>query len=413
MKLFVALFFLSFQTILPATVKVGADVFFEEGLYKGCLQGKRVGLITNQSAVNSKCQTTLELFTDHKEEINLVALFAPEHGFYGDAYACENIQDKKIASIPLYSLHGTTRRPTVSMLETIDVLVFDIQDIGARSYTFISTLFYCIEEAAKHHITMIVLDRPNPMGGHVVDGPLLHEGLRSFVGYVNVPYCHGMTVAELAHFFNKEYNVGCSLTVVPMQGYKRGTPFQETGLIWVPTSPQIPEADTPFFYSTTGVIGHMSIVSMGVGYTLPFKLIGAPWISAEALASHLNEQKLPGVFFQPYHFRPFFGKFKLENCQGVRIVISDSNQFLPMTTQYTILGVLKRLYPKQFEQAIVALESSKYKKDLFDKLNGDKELFSLLKEERYIIWKLRALCEQAREYFLPIRKKYLLPDYNS
>lgn len=413
MKVLFALLFAFFiYTTAYATVKVGLDLFFEKELHKTLLEGKRVGVITNQSAINKECKTILEVFKKHENEINLVALFAPEHGFYGDAYADEHIQDKKHNALPLYSLHGKTKRPTPSMLENIDVLIFDLQDIGSRSYTFISTLFYAMEEAAKHKIAFIVLDRPNPMGGHIVDGPLLQEELRSFLGYVNVPYCHGMTLAELALFFNQEYKIGCNLTVIPMEGYKRGTPFQETGLIWVPTSPQIPEADTPFFYPTTGLIGHMSIVSMGVGYTLPFKLIGAPWINAEELAHHLNKEKLAGVFFQPYHYRPFFGKFKLENCQGVRIIISDSQCFLPMTTQYTILGVLKRLYPKEFEKAIAALEGSQVNKDLFDKLNGDKELFRLLKEERYVIWKLRALCEKARAEFLPVRKKYLLKEYN-
>lgn len=411
-KILLLFLLLSWHPVMYAKVKVGLDVFFEEEAYKSLLKDKRVGLITNQSAIDQNCRTALDRFTEREVGINVVAIFAPEHGFYGDAYAYEIIQDRTIKSIPLYSLHGDTRRPTPAMLENVDVLIFDIQDIGSRSYTFISTLFYCMEEAAKHKIKVIVLDRPNPMGGHVIDGPLVHEELRSFIGYINIPYCHGMTIGELALLFNQEYTIGCDLTVISMKGWKRGTCFQETGLIWVPTSPQIPEADTPFFYCTTGLIGHLSIVSMGVGYTLPFKLIGAPWIKAEELAHHLNAQNLPGVFFQPYYYRPFFGKFKLENCQGVRIVITNYNLFLPMTTQYTILGILKRLYPKEFEKAMVDLESSRNKKDVFNKLNGDKIFLKILKEDTYVIWKLRSLCEQAREQFFPIRKKYLLSDYN-
>jgi len=194
-------------------------------------------------------------------------------------------------------------------------LLFDVQDIGTRSYTFISTLFYCMEEAAKASIPFIVLDRPNPMGGIVVDGPLLDEEWRSFLGYIKVPYCHGMTIAELALFFNEEYKVGCKLTVIPMRGWKRTMVFTQTGLPWMPTSPQIPEADTPFFYPATGLIGHCSIVNIGIGYTLPFKLVGAPWVEAEKFADALNQQKLPGVYFSLFITVPFLENLNLKTAK--------------------------------------------------------------------------------------------------
>lgn len=396
---------------LSADVSVGADILFEHGA-PSILNGKNIGIITNQSAVNRQMRTTFELLKTHAVDYKLIAVFAPEHGFYGDAYACEKVQHQEIDAIPLYSLHGKHRRPTEEMLRGIDLLIYDIQDIGSRSYTFLSTLFYCMEEAARAHIPVIVLDRPNPMGGLVVDGPLIEEKWRSFLGYANIPYCHGMTVGELARLFNKEYNVGCALTVVPMRGWKREMTFTDTGLPWVPTSPQIPEADTPFFYPTTGLLGHCSIVNIGIGYTLPFKLAGAPWIDAEAFAATLNAQNLPGVHFQPYYFRPFFGKFKLENCQGVRVVITDAHAYLPLTTQFTMMGVLKNMYPKYFEEALGRVMASRGKTEVFHKLNGTEAILDTLTHDKFVIWKLRTLCKEARTQFLPIREKYLMAQYN-
>lgn len=377
------------------------------------LKGKRVGLISNQSAINQELKTTFEKLQEHGNQFQLTALFAPEHGFYGDAYAYETVADHKVTEgMPLYSLHGATRRPTDEMLKDVDVLVYDIQDVGSRSYSFISTLFYCMEEAAKRNIKFLVLDRPNPLGGEVVDGPLLNEKWRSFLGYINVPYCHGMTVGELARLFNEEYNINCDLKVIAMRGWKRSMTFKDTGLVWMPTSPQIPEEDTPFFYPTTGLIGHCSLVNIGIGYSLPFKLIGAPWIHSETFATRLNAQRLPGVTFKPFYFRPFFGKFKLEKCQGVKIIITDPHAYLPLTTQFTIMGVIKALYPKHFREAMQAVLDSRNKRDVFNKLCGNEEVLSQLSDEKYFVWKLRERCQKDRDYFLAFRKKYLNPSYS-
>lgn len=398
--------------IVFAEVQVGVDVLFAKGV-PSMLKGKRIGLITNQSAVNRELKTTFDLIRGHAKGYQLVALFTPEHGYYGDAYAYEKVEHREIEGIPLYSLHGSHRRPDEEMLSGIDLLIYDIQDIGSRSYTFISTLFYCMEEAAARNIPFIVLDRPNPMGGVVVDGPLVEEKWRSFLGYANIPYCHGMTIGELALFFNSEYKVGCDLTVIAMAGWKRGMTFLQTGLPWVPTSPQIPEPDTPFYYPTTGLMGHCSMVNIGVGYTLPFKLVGAPWIDPNIFAEELNRQNLPGVYFQPYYFRPFYGKFKLETCKGVRIMITDATQYLPLTTQFTIIGVLKNLYPRQFEEALKQLCSSHTKQEIFHKLNGSESVLEILRQEPYVIWKLREICVKARDQFLPIRSKYLISVYET
>lgn len=404
------LFFLIFLFHLPAfsRVQVGADLLFEN---RALLKGKKIGLITNQTGINGSLQTTFAALKANAKDYQLVAVFAPEHGFFGDTHAGDEVEDNKLGNIPLYSLHGKHRRPTNEMLSGINLLIFDIQDIGSRSYTYLSTLFYCMEEAAARKIPLIVLDRPNPTGGLVVDGTTIEERWRSFIGYLNIPDCYGMTVGELANLFNGEYEVGCDLKVISMRGWKRGMTFAETGLPWVPTSPQIPESDTPFYYLATGIIGHSSIVNIGVGYTLPFKVVGAPWIQAEKLARSLNAQNLSGVHFQPFCFCPFFGKFKNKKCQGVHIVVTDPAIFQPLTTEYTILGVLKALYPQQFDEAIGHLVSSRNKVDLFNKMSGSEEILNILCKERFVIWKLREKCAKARDAFLPIRKKYLNPDY--
>lgn len=409
MRRFLLLLLLPFS--LFGQVKVGVDVLMDEG-YSALFKGKRIGLVSNQTAVNHELKTTFEILKENARDFELVALFAPEHGFYGDAYAYENVADRKHQGVSLYNLNGDRRRPTKEMLAGVDLLVYDIQDIGSRSYSYISTLFYTMEEAAKLGIKVIVLDRPNPLGGKVVDGPLVDEKWRSFISYVNVPYCHGMTIGELSHFFNETYHVGCDLEVIPMRGWKRSMTFKETGLVWVPTSPQIPEEDTPFFYPTTGLIGHCSFVNIGIGYSLPFKLIGAPWINGEVLADRLNKQKLPGVRFQPFYYRPFFGKFKLENCQGVKIIVTEPHAFLPVTTQYTIMGILKAVYPKQFDEALKLVLSSRNKRDVFNKLNGSEEILHIICEERYFAWKLREKCKKDRELFLQTRQKFLNPLYS-
>jgi len=292
------------------------------------------------------------------------------------------------------------------MLRGIEIVIFDIQDIGIRPYTYISSLFYMMEEAAKYGIEIIVLDRPNPMGGIIVDGPMLDKNWRSFIGYVNVPYCHGMTVGELAQFFNAEYAIHAKLRVIPLQGWKRDMDFFHTGLIWIPTSPYVPEADTPFYMATTGLLGELELVNIGIGYTLPFKCVGAPWIDADTFAAKLNEQRCAGVHFLPFHYRPFYGLYKEEECHGVLIRILDPTCYRPSTTQYLIMGILKSLYPKEVERRLTHQNSGK--KQLFCKANGNAEAWRLLREEKYIAWKLVALDKEERKHFLEIRKKYLL-----
>lgn len=391
--------------VFSAQVELGIDRFFKDG-YESLIQKKKIGIITNQTGVNSQLETTIQIFLDHEKEYQIAALFCPEHGLDGKGYAWEKISHGTMKHLPVYSLHGTTRRPTKEMLKNLDVLIYDIQDIGVRSYTYATTLYYAMEEAAKCGITVIVLDRPNPMGGVVVDGPMLEEAFRSFIGYINVPYCHGMTIGELARYFNDEYKIGCKLEVVAMKGWKREMSFSNTGLTWIPTSPNIPEDDTPYYTATTGILGELELVNIGIGYTLPFKIVGAPWIDAEQFATALNQQKLPGVTFIPFHYRPFYGSCKGKDCHGVKINITDHNLYRPLTVQYYLIGLLKSLYPKHVMAKLN--ETPTAKRDLFNKANGTDSILKTLLQEKYSARKMAEYQKTEREQFIQKRDKYLI-----
>lgn len=384
-------------------VLLGVDRFFKEQLYVS-LKGKRIGLVMNQTSVDRNMQSTLSLFQKCSSDISIQALFAPEHGLKGRQYAAEAVQDEN-SKTPVYSLHGKTRRPSSLMLQDIDVLIYDIQCTGVRAYTYATTLFYIMEEAAKKNIQVIVLDRPNPINGLIVDGPLLDEKWRSFIGYVNVPYCHGMTIGELALLFNSEYNIQCNLRVVPMKGWKRSMSYRDTGLNWIPPSPNVPEPDTPLFSSMTGILGELHVVNIGIGFSLPFKIVGAPWISAVQFAESLNAQKLPGVRFHPFYFRPFWGLYKGLDCEGVLIQITNTHELKPLSVQYLLLGLLKSLYPEEIAKRLDRLAQDK---DLFCKANGTSFVYDMFLKDPYPAWKLIGFQKEERALFLETRKKYLL-----
>lgn len=398
-------FFLFPLYLFAAKVELGIDRFFKDG-FEGLIRKKKIGIITNQTGVNSQLESTIQLFLSHEKDYQVLALFSPEHGLDGKGYAFEKIGNGKVRNLPVFSLHGDHRRPTKEMLQKIDILIYDIQDIGVRPYTYATTLYYVMEEAAKNKIAVIVLDRPNPMGGLTVDGPMLEDAFRSFIGYINVPYCHGMTIGELARYFNAEYKIGCKLEVVPMTGWKREMFYRSTGLQWIPTSPNIPEDDTPFFMATTGAIGELDLVNIGIGYTLPFKIVGAPWIEAEKFAASLNLQKLPGVIFIPFHYRPFYGSFKDKDCHGVKIQITDYTVYRPLTVQYFLLGILKSLYPKHVQTTLNATPPAK--RDLFNKAVGGSTILSTLLTEKYSAWKLIDHQKSDREEFIHKRESYLI-----
>lgn len=406
---YLSLLFFPFIFFANEPISLGADTFFEEGHIKK-IEGKNIALVVNHTSINKRHETTLSKFLKASTNCQVKALFALEHGIDGKSYAGEQIEGGTYKNIPIHSLHGKTRRPTKESLKGIDAIIYDIQCTGIRAYTYPTSLFYLMEEAAKLGIQVIVLDRPNPIGGHIVDGPMLEESFRSFIGYINVPYCHGMTIGELARFFNQEYQVHCKLEVIPMKGWKRSMTYRDTKLTWVPPSPNVPEADTPMFLPMTGILGELQIVSIGIGYTLPFKVVGAPWIDSHFFSEKLNAQKLPGVFFQPYSFRPFSGSYKGLNCQGVLIQITDPKKIKPLAVQYLILGMLKSLYPSEFLKK--ASNCTKTTKDLFSKANGTSLVLDILLKEKYPAWTLIELHKKERTAFLEKRKKYLLPYEN-
>ena len=395
-----------FSSLFSGPVDLGIDVFISEGHLEK-LKGKNIGLITNQTGVNKKLIPTADLLIQEAKEYTIVALFSPEHGFSGSFYANEKVEDGLTNHrIPLHSLFGQTRRPTDEMLKGIDVLIYDIQDIGVRSYTFATTLFYVMEEAVKRKIEVIVLDRPNPLNGLTIDGGMLEDKWRSFIGYINVPYCHGMTIGELAQFFNEEYDIGCSLKVIPMRGWKRSMSFKETGLTWIPTSPHIPEEDSPLFYASTGILGELDLVNIGVGYTLPFKVIGAPWIDADLLAQGLNKERMPGVYFVPFHYKPFYGSLKGQECHGVLIRITDVKKYHPVSVGYLLIGTLKNLYPNEVKKKLDKINGSK--KKLFCQANGNEEIYQLFYKESRISWKMIGYQQKERKQFKERRKKHLI-----
>ena len=337
----------------------------------GILKGKRVGLVTNPTGVDRNLRSTVDILFN-APGVKLVALYGPEHGVRGEFTAGEYVASEKdpATGLPVYSLYGKTRKPTKEMLEGIDVIVYDIQDIGSRSYTFISTLGLLMEAAAENGIPVIVLDRPNPLGGIRMEGAVTRPGFFSFVSQFAIPYIHGMTVGELAMFLNGERmlanGVVCGLQVVKMSGWTRTMHFGETGLPWVPSSPQVPHRDTPLYYPATGIAGELYAVSIGVGYTIPFQTFAATWINADSLASGLNRLKLPGVIFRPIHYKPYFSTLEGKMVHGVQIHITDPSAAPLTLLQFYIMQEAHRLWPDKniFEMC----DRSRF--SMFDKVCG-------------------------------------------
>lgn len=406
MRFFSFFLFLTLCAFGHSQVELGVDLFFKESHFHK-LKGKKIGLVTNHTGRDRHLALTADLLKNHPE-CDLRAVFSPEHGLKGQNYSGEKILEKNItdSSIRYYTLHGDVKRPTEEMLKDVDVLLYDIQEIGSRSYSYATTLFYLMEVAAKLKKEVIVLDRPNPLNGNLVDGPMLEEHLRSMLGYINVPYCHGMTIGELARFFNEEYHIGCPLTVIAMKGWKREMCFEDTGLPWVPTSPNIPEPDSPYFYAATGILSALSIVDTGVGYTLPFKIVGAPWIDGEKLAENLNKQNLAGVKFIPFYYRPFAGRHKNMDCEGVKIMIIDKKVIRPLAVDYMLIGIIKSMYPKHWEERMKVLSPLVLRS--FSLVNGNDNMLELLRNEKYVAWKLIEYDADKRKAFMGTRAKYLL-----
>lgn len=401
-KMLSVIFFMLAQLYCAPTlaVKPGIDVLLEKQL--DLVSGKRVGLITNPTGITGEQLSNIDALHDNPD-IQLAALYGPEHGVRGDIKGGQKIANyfDQRTGVPVYSLYGKTRKPTADMLKNIDLLMYDIQDIGSRAYTYIYTMALAMEAAAEHNVPFVVLDRPNPMGGLRLEGNVLDTTFSSFIGLYPIPYVYGMTVGELAFYFNEEFDINCDLTVVPLENWTRKMRFEDTGLNWVLPSPHVPRSVTSDFVAATGCIGELGTVSIGVGYTLPFELVGAPWIVPDKLASELNGRGLKGVHFRPLYFRPLYYHFENEQCGGVQIHITNNDIFSPSEVQIHILTALEKLFPEQnifntnrirsFDRAFgtdqvrLDVQKGKSAEEIINNWQRDLEKFKVIRKE-YLLY---------------------------
>jgi uncharacterized protein YbbC (DUF1343 family)/CubicO group peptidase (beta-lactamase class C family) len=328
-----------------AEVLNGIDVLARDGFRQ--LQGMRVGLITNHTGLDRRGRATVDVLRE-APGVRLVALFSPEHGIRGalDDKVSDSVDEK--TGLPVYSLYGESRRPKAEHLKDLDALVFDIQDIGARFYTYISTMGYAMEEAAKAKLPLFVLDRPNPINGTDVEGPVADPDRLSFISYHTIPVRHGMTVGELAGLFNAQRQINCDLRVVRMENWRRGMWLDATGQAWVNPSPNMRSLTEATLYPGVGLL-ETTNVSVGRGTDTPFELVGAPWLDGRKLAAYLNARALPGVRFVPVRFTPRASVFKGEECSGVNLIVTDRARFRPVRVGIEMAVALRRLHPADWK----------------------------------------------------------------
>ena len=351
--------------------KTGIDMLESEKF--ASLRGKHVGLITNQTGLDSYGHRTIDLLA-RAEGVKLIAIFSPEHGIGGLADASISNQADAPTGLPIYSLYGATRRPTSEMLRGIDTLVFDIQDAGVRFYTYITTMAYAIEAAAQQHVAFIVLDRPNPLGGEIIEGPVLDRDRTSFVGYFPMPVRYAMTMGELSQMFNSENKIGADLHVVAMQDWHRRDFYDMTSLAWIAPSPALHTLRENFLYPGVEIL-QAAGVSVGRGTPTPFELIGAPWIDSTMLLTELNLRQVPGVRFAATEFTPASGLYSGIPCKGISIDLQDRGPFQPMTMGLEIASVLHRLYPAQFHvEKMIELLGSQYTVERLARGDDPKEI---------------------------------------
>lgn len=368
--LFITLTATAVLSAQPA-VKPGIEVLRDNGFAQ--LQGKRVGLITNPTGIDNDLRSTIDIL-HQAPGVTLTALFSPEHGVRGDVHAGDHVgtSTDPATGVPVYSIYGKTLRPSPEMLKDVDVLVYDIQDIGCRSYTFISTMGNAMQACADLGKEFMVLDRPNPVSGNKVEGNLTEPDCESFVSRFPIPYLYGLTPGELARYLNDEGILGkkANLTVIPMEGWTRDMTFARTGMPWVLPSPHIPTPETAVYYPMSGILGELGYMSIGVGYTKPFKLFCAEWVDAPQLARRLNDLNLPGLKFRPIYIKPFYAVGQGQNLQGVELYVTDVEAAPLSLTQFYVMQELAEMYPdrKPMEKA----DPKRY--NMFDKVCGSKEI---------------------------------------
>lgn len=381
-------------------VNLGVDVFLEQHVQ--LVKGLRVGLLTNQTGANAELVSTIRLFHQHPD-IQLTALFAPEHGLKTYVKEGEKFSSTvhKETNLPVFSLYGASKKPTEEMMDEVDVVIFDIQDIGARYYTYIYSLAYMMEACRSKNRKMIVLDRPNPIGGIEVEGNLVADDFTSFVGLYPIPNRHGMTVGELASYFNKEFSIHCDLTVVSMEGWSRNMYFSDTGLPWISPSPNTTGIDMMLLYPGTCLIEGTNL-SEGRGTTQPFEIIGAPFINGEKLQDELNALKLPNIHFRATSFKPTYQKYQDEICEGIQLHILNRLNFKPVSTFSMVFKMIVSIYGDRIE--FLKYESLKH--PMFDLLAGNALLRKSVLEGN--VENFLEECRTDTKEFITKRSKYLL-----
>ena len=397
--------------VVKKEVQPGVEVL-EELDFKG-LVGRRVGLVTNPSGVDRKLRSTVDILFN-APGVNLVALYGPEHGVRGDVYAGDKVADAvdEATGLPVYSLYGATRQPTAEMLKDVDVVVYDIQDVGARSYTFISTLGLVMRRCAELGIEVMVLDRPNPLGGNKIEGCYVEAPFNSFVSQYKIPYVYGLTVGELAMLINEEglnrgqkgdqEHIKCKLTVIPMKGWTRDMLFEDTSLPWVLPSPNIPYKDSPIHYASAGVCGELyGFLNIGIGYTLPFQTFANTWIDAVKLKEKLDSYELPGVEFRTIWYKPLSGSLKGQLVQGVQYFFTEYEKARITELQFYVIQAVAELYPDKRAFEII----SGY--GLFDKVCGTDFIRRKL-SETYRVDSVLDYWRKDEDAFRAISQRYYL-----
>ncbi len=390
-------------------VKTGIEVLRDRE-FRGLI-GKRVGLVTNPSGVDHLLNSTVDILYN-APGVELVALYGPEHGVRGDIYAGDHVSDSKdeATGLPVYSLYGATRKPTKEMLQGIDIMVYDIQDVGVRSYTFISTLGLVMEACGELGIEVMVLDRPNPLGGNKIEGCYVEPGFYSFVSQYEIPYVYGLTVGELAVMINEEgMNRGqkgtqeparCKLTVVPMKGWTRDMLYEDTGLPWVLPSPNIPFKDTPMYYAAAGICGELAgFMNIGIGYTLPFQLFGATWLDPDKLKAKLDSYGLPGISFRTIWYKPLSGSQQGKLVKGLQYFFTDYENARLTDTQFYVMQAVADLYPDKKAFEVI----SGY--GLFDKVCGTDYVRTEFKK-RYNVTDIIEYWRKDEEDFRTLSQRY-------
>lgn len=395
------------KATIKSRVKTGIDRI-EEMEFEP-VRGHKIGLLLNPASVNRKIEHALDIFL-RGEGFQIVAIFGPQHGIYGhtqdNMIEWRGFMDER-TGLPVHSLYGETRQPTERMLEGIDTLVVDLPDVGSRYYTFLWTAKLCMIACAERGIRVLVLDRPNPIGGQIIEGPTLHPWYRSFVGLSVLPVRHGMTMGELLNMINLEENIGCDLEIIKMEGWNRNLWFDDTGLPWVIPSPNMPVLKTANVYPGACLLEATNI-SEGRGTCRPFEIVGAPYINAHRIVEEMNKFCLPGVYLRPLYFQPTFGKHSGSLCGGFQMHITDRQEFRPVKTIITFISLVKKLYPGFFAWKSPPYEYE-YVKMPIDILWGDSKLREIVDNEGDISCLFRKMEEDAEKFRLE-REKYLFYD---